>query len=84
MNFFTWLRDGVRQAVLLGVSDAVDEIGTPSENDTLREDLVKSIESGESTKRLPGAAKTSSRTPRKRLGRSLKDVEANPTVASEK
>ena len=30
-NFFGWIRDGVRDAVLLGVSDAVDEIGAPLE-----------------------------------------------------
>ena len=28
-NFFNWIRDGVKKSVLLGVSDAVDEIGVP-------------------------------------------------------
>ena len=27
MNFFNWIREGVRQAVLYGVHDAVGELG---------------------------------------------------------
>ena len=30
-NFFEWMRNGVKSAVLLGVSDAVEEIGMPTE-----------------------------------------------------
>lgn len=30
MNFFGWIRDGVRQSVLLGVSNAVEQLGTPA------------------------------------------------------
>ncbi len=34
MNFFNWIREGVRQAVLFGVSDAVGELGNaPSGED---------------------------------------------------
>ncbi len=36
MNFFAWIREGVRQAVLLGVSDAVEHIGTPPEGEDIR------------------------------------------------
>ena len=32
-NFFSWIRDGVKQSVMLGVADAIDELGTPEEND---------------------------------------------------
>ena len=27
-NFFQWIREGVKQSVLLGVTDAVDQLGT--------------------------------------------------------
>ena len=33
VNFFEWLRDGVRQSVLLGVSDAIEQIGTPADSE---------------------------------------------------
>ena len=35
MNFFTWIRDGVRQSVLLGVSDAIETLGTPASTEDL-------------------------------------------------
>ena len=28
MSFFQWLREGVRQAVVLGLADAVEDVGT--------------------------------------------------------
>ena len=33
MNLFAWIRDGVKDAVLLGVSDAVGDIGTPADGE---------------------------------------------------
>ena len=33
VNFFDWLRQGVKQSVLLGVSDAIETMGTPTENE---------------------------------------------------
>lgn len=78
-NFFTWLREGVRRSVLLGVSDAVEQIGLPNEgalhpglleaglSDTLRQQAAA----------LPAAKGTiPSAGGRKRLGRSLKDLES--------
>ena len=72
MNFFSWLREGVRQAVLHGVSDAVETIGDPIENNSLREHLTAAIETGGAEGALTGKKTTRGR---KRLGRSLKDVE---------
>ncbi|MCA9173885.1 MAG: hypothetical protein KDB14_05300 [Planctomycetales bacterium] len=73
MNFFTWIREGVRQAVLMGVSDAVETIGEPAENAGFREELSLAIEQGGAEAALPG--KRPQRKTTKRLGRSLKDVE---------
>ena len=73
MNFFSWIRTGVRQAVLLGVNDAVDTIGEPTENSKFREELTLAIEQGDQ-EALPSKRTRKSSTP-KRLGRSLKDVE---------
>ncbi|MEO1527820.1 MAG: hypothetical protein AAFX06_20510 [Planctomycetota bacterium] len=71
MNFFQWLRDGVRQSVLLGVSDAVDTIGLPeTENDDNKTPALASILGGEEK---PKAKRGGGR---KRLGKSLKEMDA--------
>jgi hypothetical protein len=69
MNFFTWVRDGVRQAVLLGVTDAVGDIGTPVEGDDISQRLLQALRTGQPTTLESHAS--SSQTPRKKLGRSL-------------
>lgn len=74
MNFFSWIRDGVRQAVLLGVSDAVGDIGTPTEGDDISQRLLQTLRTGQPA--LAGATATSERPPRKKLGRSLEQIQA--------
>jgi hypothetical protein len=49
-NFFAWIREGVRQSVLLGVSDAIETIGAPDNSNELHpqlQDLLRN-DSGES------------------------------------
>ena len=40
MNFFNWIREGVRQAVLYGVHDAVGELGTPHSGQDMNERVL--------------------------------------------
>lgn len=77
MNFFAWLRSGVKQSVLLGVSDAIEDLGAPENLDDLdpRVAALFRTEGGEKSKRVATNAKSQSR---KRLGRSLKDIEPLP------
>jgi hypothetical protein len=81
MNFFTWIRDGVRQAVLLGVTDAVSDIGTPREDDDISHRLLETIRSGGPA--LANESETAStRAPqRKKLGRSLEQIQAGAAKA---
>ena len=44
MNLFAWIRDGVKDAVLLGVSDAVGDIGTPADGEDIRPHLLQAQE----------------------------------------
>jgi hypothetical protein len=73
MNFFSWIRDGVRQAVLLGVSDAVGDIGTPTEGDDISQRLLETLRTGQ-----PALVEATSheRGSRKKLGRSLEQIQA--------
>ncbi|TWU43821.1 hypothetical protein Q31b_13530 [Novipirellula aureliae] len=75
VNFFEWLRDGVRQSVLLGVSDAVEQIGTPTDTDELHPNVAALlVGDGEPTKTTTRSRTTNNS--RKRLGKSLKDMNA--------
>tara|TARA_R110002049_G_scaffold2750_4_gene21878 strand:+ start:20296 stop:20532 length:237 start_codon:yes stop_codon:yes gene_type:complete len=71
INFFEWLRDSVRHSVLLGVSDAVEQIGTPPDSDELQPRLAALL-SDESKPKAKTARKTGGR---KRLGKSLKEMD---------
>jgi len=74
MGFFAWVREGVRQSVLLGVSDAAEQLGIPGDDEAATQDFIASLRQSE-----PLAAIESSSSPRsgssrrRRLGRSLKD-----------
>lgn len=86
VNFFEWLRTGVRQSVLLGVSDAIEQLGTPADNDDLHPGVAAFLQSdktgGEKNieSSVPGTPSSRSNN-RKRLGRSLKDLD-QPTATA--
>jgi hypothetical protein len=73
VNFFTWIREGVKQAVLLGVSDAVQEIGTPENEEDMSHRLLDVIKND--GKIAQATVNRSAPAGRKRLGRSLKEIE---------
>jgi hypothetical protein len=91
-GLFQWIREGVRQSVLLGVSDALESIGTPEDSSKLHPALMAlsqptsgsgfgvssfgAIDSEGAVRKVnPSASK-------KRLGRSLKDIETPAKPAS--
>ena len=83
VNFFGWIRDGVRQSVLLGVSDAIDQLGAPASTDELHPDVAAFLQNGSAsvaTAAVPklASAQRSGQNGRKRLGRSLKDLDTDP------
>lgn len=76
MMFFQWLREGVRQAVVLGLVDAIDDVGGRSANEDLGPALAQSLRDRLAVQREPlvlDPAATPS-TGRKRLGRSLEGL----------
>ncbi len=82
VNFFDWLRDGVRQSVLLGVSDAIEQIGTPADSEEIHPGVAAFLQSDKTEKKPLAGPATSAGTGRKRLGRSLKDIDQSAPVAS--
>ena len=73
-NFFDWLRDGVKQSVIMGVNDAVDCLGTPHEKDDVQQRLMGFLQDDASAnrKRIGSPANRG-----KKLGRSLKQIQAD-------
>ena len=75
LNFFSWLRDGVRQSVLLGVNDAVEQLGTPPANEKLSDTVTGFLQPGpEVPAGKIARSTTKSAGSRKRLGKSLKEL----------
>lgn len=70
MNFFDWIREGVRQSILLGLSDAAGDIGSDKDVEVLNQQLRNSIQQG----RLTVEATKGTRGRRKALGRSLSQI----------
>jgi len=77
VNFFEWLRDGVRQSVLLGVSDAIEQIGTPADSEEIHPGVAAFLQSDKTEEKhlSPPSTGTARNASRKRLGRSLKDID---------
>jgi hypothetical protein len=74
MNFFTWIRDGVRHAVLLGVSDAVNDIGTPVSGDDIGRRLLDQVRTSP-TALISETPPKPDHSTRKKLGRSLEQIQ---------
>ena len=75
-NFFNWIRQGVKQSVLMGVHDAVECIGTPVETDQVRETLLQFAGNDENAVTTVDVRRLPSSTPRTsgKLGRRLSDT----------
>lgn len=78
LNFFSWIRDGVRQSVLLGVSDAVEQLGTPPAGEELHPSVAGFLQMNSTGSESPIRSSYASQAGRgrKRLGKSLKDIGA--------
>ena len=69
-NVFDWIREGVKRSVILGVSDAMEAIGSPDGDDAhvrLTQLLPATADAAQPA--IAAAGK------RKRLGRSLREFE---------
>ncbi|MEM1226573.1 MAG: hypothetical protein AAGJ40_12800 [Planctomycetota bacterium] len=72
-NFFAWLRDSVRQSVLLGVSDAVEQIGTPDKDAKIHPEMAALLQATPGNGK-PKGRRSGNASGRKRLGKSLQEM----------
>ncbi|MCL2347118.1 MAG: hypothetical protein FWC50_02535 [Planctomycetaceae bacterium] len=79
-NFFDWIRDGVKRSVLMGVTDAVDQMGMPADEESSKDKILSFLQSENQSKlptqsapvrrRLPGGTAS----PARKLGRSIAEI----------
>jgi hypothetical protein len=85
MSFFHWVREGVRQAVVLGLADAIDDVGTRSRDEDLGATLAQTLRDRLAVSRQPTvldapaapsatAAVAAPAPGRRRLGRSIEGL----------
>ncbi|MBL9084425.1 MAG: hypothetical protein JNK76_21670 [Planctomycetales bacterium] len=81
LNVYGWIRDSVRRAVLLGFSDAVEQIGALEGNQNLNPQLLSMLKQNPAT--TAGAQESAgvavadapeTGKSRRRLGRTLDDI----------
>ena len=75
-NFFEWVRNGVKDSVLLGVSDAVNTMGMPPEESSKEKILGFLKNNAENEPAVRRISSGSSSSGVKKLGRSLNDIAA--------
>ena len=86
LGFFGWLREGVRRSIVLGFSDAINEIGDRKHDEDLSPQLAAHLQEslivdpGERTASLAGAT-ASAPGARKRLGKSLEQLQQSGKTA---
>jgi hypothetical protein len=79
MSFFQWVREGVRQAVVLGLADAIDDVGTRSRDEDLGASLAQTLRDRLAVTKEPTVLESSTEPAagaagRRRLGRSLEGL----------
>lgn len=79
MNFFEWVRTGVKRSVMLGFADAVEAIGAPPEEENETGQLLENLRGSTAALTAQTTGKKSGKrtTQRKRLGRSLNNFQPN-------
>jgi hypothetical protein len=76
MSFFQWVREGVRQAVVLGFADAIEDVGQRSRDEELGSTLAQSLRDRLAVAAEPTVIESSAAPKsRRRLGRSLEAMQ---------
>lgn len=78
LGVFEWIREGVRRSILLGVSDAFEQMGTHDAGSDLHPQLASALrDAAPRALEAPAAAssvRNLSKPERRRLGRSLEQI----------
>ncbi|MDR1289761.1 MAG: hypothetical protein LBK06_01020 [Planctomycetaceae bacterium] len=78
-NFFEWMREGVKRAVLMGVTDAVATMGAPADDKTAKDKIMgflqnDSAEENIAKRRIASNITPTAATSSRKLGRSITEL----------
>ena len=75
-NFFEWIREGVKRSVLMGVSDAVETMGAPHDQEVAQSKIMSFLksETDAATPTRRRVASSSSSATQRKLGRSITEI----------
>ena len=79
LNFFQWFRSAIRQTVLLGVSDAMQSLGSPDDSEEMHPQIAALMQNSVAGEK--SATRSTSANNRKRLGKSLKELDAEGSTS---
>jgi hypothetical protein len=84
LGVFGWIRESVKRSVLLGFSDAVEQIGGSSDpEEALHPQLASVLLKASPAPHVTGIERATEKSNRKRLGRSLEQLRnQNPAAGS--
>lgn len=84
LGIFHWIRESVKRSVLLGFSDAVEQLGVPADDSQLHPQLAAALRqpAAAAMTGTPVARSFGKPEPRKRLGRSLDQIQASTKPAT--
>lgn len=77
---YAWIREGVRRAVLLGFSDAVQQLGIPEQDEEVHPKMAALLSDAPGARGNARITQNSNR--RKRLGKSLGEIATTNTPAA--
>lgn len=80
LGFYGWIRENVKRAVLLGFSDAVEQLGLPPENEEVSPRLLAVLRPTTPLTAEPQATKPATGGGRKRLGQTLEQIQQRATA----
>ena len=85
-SFFGWIREGVKDSVIRGVGDAIEQLGVPDEDGNAPPQVLAFLRGDGGQQRMEvndmvttSAATTAPNRSRRRLGKSLKEIDGAPS-----
>ena len=75
LGFYGWIRENVRRAVLLGFSDAVEQLGLPNQQEEISPQLLAVLHPAKPLLAAEPPKPASTGGGRKRLGQTLEQIQ---------
>ena len=82
LGFYGWVRENVKRAVLLGFSDAVEQLGTPVDGEDISPQLLAVLRQPKPLLNAEPTATKPTSGGRKRLGQTLEQIQQRSAASA--